>query len=221
MSNLHTISGHLQNNSDIRRRRLLFRSWHRGTQESDLILGSFANSSLTSFDSTQLDRFKALLDCLTRICSTGLSAPSGTRPRPDAPVVACFLRRAASQTKAKQAASNLTLQKQLRHGAPNLSILVCEVVPLADHVGPVDPAPAYRHCSGGGLDPVGLVDGRRRRRRRSVRSVPHLYRLTHWHSAAIRLCLSSCGISPGTPAMASRYEMPTVAVTPCSREPLC
>jgi len=48
---------------DIRSRRLLFRSWHRGTQESDLILGSFAECSLASFDTPQLDWFEALLDC--------------------------------------------------------------------------------------------------------------------------------------------------------------
>ena len=51
------------NHSGIRRRRLLFRSWHRGTQESDLLLGSFAETFLTSFDSAQLERFEALLDC--------------------------------------------------------------------------------------------------------------------------------------------------------------
>jgi antitoxin CptB len=44
-------------------RRLLFRSWHRGTQESDLILGSFAETSLANLDSAQLDRFEALLEC--------------------------------------------------------------------------------------------------------------------------------------------------------------
>jgi antitoxin CptB len=49
--------------SDVRRRRLLFRSWHRGTQETDLILGSFAERSLADFDTAQLDRFEALLDC--------------------------------------------------------------------------------------------------------------------------------------------------------------
>jgi antitoxin CptB len=48
---------------DIRCRRLLFRSWHRGTQESDLILGSFAQEYLKSLDGVQLDRFEALLDC--------------------------------------------------------------------------------------------------------------------------------------------------------------
>jgi antitoxin CptB len=48
---------------DVRCRRLLFRCWHRGTQESDLILGSFAEDSLESLDSGQLGRFEALLDC--------------------------------------------------------------------------------------------------------------------------------------------------------------
>jgi antitoxin CptB len=48
---------------DIRRRRLLFRCWHRGTQEIDLIFGSFAETSLTGLDSSQLDRFEALIDC--------------------------------------------------------------------------------------------------------------------------------------------------------------
>jgi len=49
--------------SDISRRRILFRCWHRGTQESDLVLGSFAESCLAGFDRTQLGRFEALLDC--------------------------------------------------------------------------------------------------------------------------------------------------------------
>jgi antitoxin CptB len=49
--------------SDVRRKRLLFRSWHRGTRESDLILGSFAETYLAAFDAGQLDRFEALLDC--------------------------------------------------------------------------------------------------------------------------------------------------------------
>lgn len=49
--------------SDVRFRRILFRSWHRGTQESDLILGSFAETCLPGFDTAQLDRFEALLEC--------------------------------------------------------------------------------------------------------------------------------------------------------------
>ena len=48
---------------DVRCRRLLFRCWHRGTQESDFILGSFAEDSLKTLDNNQLGRFEALLDC--------------------------------------------------------------------------------------------------------------------------------------------------------------
>jgi antitoxin CptB len=48
---------------DPRRRRLLFRCWHRGTQEIDLLLGSFAETFLDDFDSDQLGRFEGLLDC--------------------------------------------------------------------------------------------------------------------------------------------------------------
>jgi antitoxin CptB len=49
--------------SDIRRKRLAFRSWHRGTRESDLILGHFADAYLARFDDGQLDRYEALLEC--------------------------------------------------------------------------------------------------------------------------------------------------------------
>ena len=49
--------------SNIQRARLLFRSWHRGTQESDLLLGSFADHCLAGFDAAQLNRFEALLEC--------------------------------------------------------------------------------------------------------------------------------------------------------------
>jgi antitoxin CptB len=47
---------------DIRRKRLLFRAWHRGTREADLILGSFAESHLSGFGDAQLERFEALLE---------------------------------------------------------------------------------------------------------------------------------------------------------------
>ncbi|MCP4328030.1 MAG: succinate dehydrogenase assembly factor 2 [Alphaproteobacteria bacterium] len=46
----------------IRRKRLLFRCWHRGTREMDLMLGRFATRNLSTFDSGQLDRFERLLE---------------------------------------------------------------------------------------------------------------------------------------------------------------
>ena len=44
---------------DDRRKRLLFRCWHRGTREMDLILGRFADTTignLTDDELTQLER---------------------------------------------------------------------------------------------------------------------------------------------------------------------
>jgi len=48
---------------DIDRKRLLFRSWHRGTREADLLLGSFAERHLGEFTRAQLDCYARLLDC--------------------------------------------------------------------------------------------------------------------------------------------------------------
>jgi antitoxin CptB len=56
-------TNHVTLSSEIRRKRLLFRSWHRGTRESDLILGRFADAHLAGFDKAQLDRYETLLDC--------------------------------------------------------------------------------------------------------------------------------------------------------------
>jgi len=47
---------------DTRRKRLLFRSWHRGTKEADLLLGSFAERHLAGFAPAQVDRYEALLE---------------------------------------------------------------------------------------------------------------------------------------------------------------
>jgi antitoxin CptB len=46
---------------EIRRKRLLFRSWHRGTREADLLLGPFAARHLGEFSPADLDRYEALL----------------------------------------------------------------------------------------------------------------------------------------------------------------
>lgn len=48
--------------TNARLKRLLFRSWHRGTREMDLLLGNFARRYLESFTEDQLDRFEALVE---------------------------------------------------------------------------------------------------------------------------------------------------------------
>jgi len=45
---------------DPRRRRLLFRSWHRGMREMDLLMGQFADAHLLGFSDQELDLFEAL-----------------------------------------------------------------------------------------------------------------------------------------------------------------
>ncbi len=44
------------------RKRLKFRSWHRGTREMDLLLGQFADWAVDQYDLANLDRYGALLE---------------------------------------------------------------------------------------------------------------------------------------------------------------
>lgn len=47
---------------DVRRRKLLFRAWHRGMREMDLILGRFAEDSIEQMSEAELAEFERLLD---------------------------------------------------------------------------------------------------------------------------------------------------------------
>ncbi|MET3661285.1 succinate dehydrogenase assembly factor 2 [Aquamicrobium ahrensii] len=47
---------------DVRRRKLLFRSWHRGMREMDLILGSFADAEIEGLSADELDQYERLLE---------------------------------------------------------------------------------------------------------------------------------------------------------------
>jgi antitoxin CptB len=47
---------------DVRRRRLRFRAWHRGTREMDLLLGRFADAEAAKFDEQSMSSFEALLE---------------------------------------------------------------------------------------------------------------------------------------------------------------
>jgi len=47
---------------EVRRKRLLFRSWHRGTREMDLLLGRFAERNLSTFSRRQVELYEALLE---------------------------------------------------------------------------------------------------------------------------------------------------------------
>ncbi len=57
----HNENNDTANELDNTRRRLRFRSWHRGTREMDMILGRFADKYVADFDKDQLEQFEELL----------------------------------------------------------------------------------------------------------------------------------------------------------------
>lgn len=67
--------------SDIEktRKRLHFRAWHRGTKESDLILGRFADSHLAEMSAEDLAVFEEILD---RIDAEVMDWITGREPVP-------------------------------------------------------------------------------------------------------------------------------------------
>ena len=68
---------------DPRRRRLLFRSWHRGTREADLIMGRFADAHIATLSEPELDQFEHLLDALETDLLAWLTGGSAVPPEHD------------------------------------------------------------------------------------------------------------------------------------------
>ncbi|HEV7326161.1 MAG TPA: succinate dehydrogenase assembly factor 2 [Bosea sp. (in: a-proteobacteria)] len=51
---------------DPRRRKILFRAWHRGMRETDLIMGRFADAQIGNLSEAELDEFERLIEVLDR-----------------------------------------------------------------------------------------------------------------------------------------------------------
>src|SRR5467141_775735 len=47
---------------DVRRRKLLFRAWHRGMRELDLIMGRFADAAIAQLTDAELAQFERLIE---------------------------------------------------------------------------------------------------------------------------------------------------------------
>ncbi|WP_163359785.1 succinate dehydrogenase assembly factor 2, partial [Klebsiella aerogenes] len=47
---------------DPRRRKILFRSWHRGTREMDLIMGRYADAYIGELTEAELDDWERLIE---------------------------------------------------------------------------------------------------------------------------------------------------------------
>lgn len=51
-----------EDNISIKRKQLVFRSWHRGTREIDLLLGRFADAHVSAFDGGKLVLYERFLN---------------------------------------------------------------------------------------------------------------------------------------------------------------
>jgi antitoxin CptB len=71
---------------DARRRRALFRSWHRGMREMDLLMGRFADAQLAGLSEAELDDFEALIEAPDRDIFGWLTGEVDIPPAYDTPV---------------------------------------------------------------------------------------------------------------------------------------
>ncbi|WP_332688543.1 FAD assembly factor SdhE [Bosea sp. (in: a-proteobacteria)] len=62
------MSGSTRSSADLdpRRRKILFRAWHRGMRETDLIMGRFADAEIGAMSDAGLDEFERLIEVLDR-----------------------------------------------------------------------------------------------------------------------------------------------------------
>lgn len=62
------MSGSSRTSADLdpRRRKILFRAWHRGMRETDLIMGRFADAEIGTLSDVELDEFEQLIKVLDR-----------------------------------------------------------------------------------------------------------------------------------------------------------
>ena len=65
---------------DVRRRKLLFRSWHRGMREMDLIMGRFADARVSELSDGELAEFERLIEVPDRDLLAWITGESAVPP---------------------------------------------------------------------------------------------------------------------------------------------
>jgi antitoxin CptB len=70
-----------------RRRRLLFRAWHRGTKETDLMIGHFVARHIASFTEAELDELEGVLELLDVDLAEWLTGRSPIPPEHRGPML--------------------------------------------------------------------------------------------------------------------------------------
>ena len=65
---------------DDRRKRLLFRCWHRGTREMDLLLGRFADAEIDGLSDAELAELESLIEVPDPDLYAALTGDAGRKP---------------------------------------------------------------------------------------------------------------------------------------------
>ena len=68
---------------DARRRKVLFRAWHRGMRETDLIMGRFADASIEQLTTPELTDFEQLMDVPDRELLAWITGEADVPPNYD------------------------------------------------------------------------------------------------------------------------------------------
>jgi antitoxin CptB len=68
---------------DTRRRKLLFRCWHRGMREMDLIMGRFADAAVEQLTSDELAEFEHLMEVPDRELLAWITGEADAPPEYD------------------------------------------------------------------------------------------------------------------------------------------
>jgi antitoxin CptB len=68
---------------DPRRRKVLFRAWHRGMRETDLIMGRFADASIEQLTTPELTDFEQLMDVPDRELLAWITGEADVPPNYD------------------------------------------------------------------------------------------------------------------------------------------
>ena len=71
---------------DARRKKALYRSWHRGTKEMDFVMGHFADAHIADLGEADLADYEALLDVSDRELFAWIVGTEEVDPIHDRPV---------------------------------------------------------------------------------------------------------------------------------------
>lgn len=71
---------------DPRRKRILFRAWHRGIREMDLIMGKFCDANIAGLSDDDLDAFELLIEVPDRDLFAWLTGAMDTPENYNTPV---------------------------------------------------------------------------------------------------------------------------------------